>query len=247
MRFEGFKKIFSGFFRGFRSGLRAVSLSGDPGRGSSGNGRFRKAYLLANAIIGAAAFLLAFSFAGDLGGTHARTLTPKVEREKAGPVESAAEAIEFDSDVRPRKWTSIVFHHSATERGSARSFDQFHRLKRGWRSLGYHFVIGNGVDVRDGLIEPGPRWRRQEAGAHANSREYNRHGIGICLVGNFEHHPPTDAQVKAAGELARDLCRRFRIPRSRVFGHSHVRGGGSTVCPGRKFPMNAILKYLQSD
>ncbi|MFQ5589758.1 MAG: peptidoglycan-binding protein, partial [Phycisphaerae bacterium] len=56
--------------------------------------------------------------------------------------------------ISPR-WTTIVIHHSATETGGASLFDRFHR-KRGWDGLGYHFVIGNGTDTPDGLIEVGP-------------------------------------------------------------------------------------------
>ena len=86
-----------------------------------------------------------------------------------------------------RRWTCIVIHHSGTEVGGARRFDRAHRT-RGWDELGYHFVVGNGSDTADGQVEVGPRWKAQKYGAHCRSPEdyYNEHGIGICLVGNFD-------------------------------------------------------------
>ncbi len=41
------------------------------------------------------------------------------------------------------RWTCIVIHHSADDRGTPESIDRAHR-QRGWDELGYHFVIGNG-------------------------------------------------------------------------------------------------------
>lgn len=152
----------------------------------------------------------------------------------------------WDSDVSARDWTSIVLHHSATDTGSATSFDAYHRLQKGWQSLGYHFVIGNGTGTPDGAIETGPRWRRQEAGAHANSAEFNRHGIGICLVGNFEHQPPTPAQLETTRRLVRFLAQQFHIPPERILGHCDIREGGGTACPGRCFPVDEVRQAAKT-
>ena len=48
---------------------------------------------------------------------------------------------------------AIVIHHSATDRGGAKAFDEYHRKKNGWDELGYHFVIGNGTDTPDGCAD----------------------------------------------------------------------------------------------
>src|SRR5437868_6609045 len=103
------------------------------------------------------------------------------------------EVLSIDPSAAPRHWRYIVIHHSASTRGSAQIFDQAHR-ERGWRCLGYHFVIGNGTDQGDGIVAAGPRWYSQEAGAHAHSAEHNEFGIGICLVGNFDVNRPSAAQ-----------------------------------------------------
>lgn len=150
------------------------------------------------------------------------------------------ELTDWDADVKVGDWTAIVLHHSATDAGSAASFDAYHRQQKGWQSLGYHFVVGNGTGTLNGAIETGPRWRRQEAGAHANSNEFNRRGIGICLVGNFEHQPPTPEQLESTRRLVRFLVQRLHILPERVLGHCDIREGGGTACPGRYFPMDEI-------
>lgn len=150
--------------------------------------------------------------------------------------------------VANRKWTSIVIHHSATERGGARLFDKMHRQENGWKyGLGYHFVIGNGTDTADGQVEVGHRWRRQNEGihgAHAGTDEYNQHGIGICLVGNFEKDRPTQKQLAALVKLVRKLSASYGISPSRIFKHQKVRPT-HTDCPGRLFPMSRFLKALR--
>jgi hypothetical protein len=152
----------------------------------------------------------------------------------------------WDADVVPRDWTAIVLHHSATDAGSAASFDAYHRQQKGWQSLGYDFVIGNGTGTPNGMIETGPRWRRQEAGAHANSIEFNRQGIGICLVGNFERQVPTPEQMESTKRLVRFLAQRFHIPAERIMGHCDIREGGGTACPGKCFPTDEIRQALKT-
>lgn len=147
-----------------------------------------------------------------------------------------------------RRWTSIVIHHSATERGGAALFDKMHREENGWKyGLGYHFVIGNGTDTGDGEVEVGRRWIRQNEGihgAHAGTDEYNQHGIGICLVGNFEEERPTRRQMAALLQLVRRLSGAYGISRSRIFEHQEVRPE-HTDCPGLRFPFKSFLSQLK--
>jgi hypothetical protein len=160
--------------------------------------------------------------------SHAGALTQDLE-----------EVLALDPGRAPRHWKYIVMHHSGSNAGSAAVFDEWHRA-RGWRSLGYDFVIGNGHEQGDGVIIAGPRWRRQEAGAHANGAEFNDYGIGICLVGDFEKTAPTPAQWAATCALVRELCRRYTIPSANIFGHGQIRQGGGTLCPGKNFPLQTL-------
>ncbi len=140
-------------------------------------------------------------------------------------------------------WQCIVIHHSATDSGNAAAFDRAHR-NRGWDELGYHFVIGNGTGTPDGAVEVGSRWIKQKHGAHCKTpgNFYNSHGVGICLVGNFEHHQPTTAQMASLEALIGFLEEQCDIPPGRVHGHGAVTG--KTACPGRRFPLAALKRRL---
>lgn len=142
-----------------------------------------------------------------------------------------------------RDWRHIVVHHSAGAVGSASIFDKAHR-ERGWDGLGYHFVIGNGSASGNGEVEVGFRWRRQQAGAHAGNAEYNQAGIGICLVGDFEHGGrPSAAQMASLRALVRFLQVKTGVPTSEVVGHGNV-PGKSTECPGKNLDLFAFRASL---
>ena len=139
-------------------------------------------------------------------------------------------------------WKYIVLHHTASNSGSVDSIDRTHRERTDadgnhWRGIGYHFVIGNGVGMGDGEVQPTFRWMEQSAGAHAGDLEYNTFGIGICLVGNFEEHPPTPAQLAAVKQLVALLKDVLDIDSSAVLRHGDVK---ATECPGRLFPHEEI-------
>ena len=136
------------------------------------------------------------------------------------------------------QWQWIVVHHSAGPEGNAAVFDQWHR-QRGWDELGYHFVIGNGHGSGDGQVEVGPRWAQQRAGAHCHtpSDRFNRHGIGVCLVGDFSKAGahPTPAQRAALVDLCVARCRDQSIPPDHILGHRDAQtteGRSTTECPG---------------
>lgn len=152
--------------------------------------------------------------------------------------------------VPANSWYYIVIHHSATPTGGAAAFDKEHRQK-GWDELGYHFVIGNGTDTRDGQIEVGPRWRKQKWGAHAKTPDnrFNDHGIGICLVGNFDITRPTAKQLESLSKLVAYLETTYHIPSDRIVGHGSVHnlanGGTITDCPGRNMNL-AIVRRMSA-
>ncbi len=146
--------------------------------------------------------------------------------------------------IEPR-WQYIVIHHSATETGGARAFDQFHRGK-GWDELGYHFVIGNGTSTPDGMIEVGPRWEKQKHGAHCKTpgNFFNDHGIGICLVGDFTDNRPTRKQLTSLYHLVRFLCYACGIPPDRISTHGALTR--HTVCPGPNFPIQPLRNAIRA-
>ena len=165
------------------------------------------------------------------------------------PRRLAATALPHEAGWSPshasKRWRCIVIHHSATEVGGAERFTRAHRA-RGFDELGYHFVIGNGTDTADGQVEVGPRWPAQKYGAHCRSPDdyYNEHGIGICLVGNFDDDRPTAAQMESLKKLVRHLSKTYGIPADKVFTHGGVTG--MTHCPGKNFDLRALRKSLKN-
>ena len=149
--------------------------------------------------------------------------------------------------IRANSWKWIVIHHSATVKGGAAMFDRIHKDK-GWDELGYHFVVGNGTDTRDGHVEVGPRWKKQKWGAHAKTpdNKYNEFGIGVCLVGNFDLGKPSWKQTEATAKLVAYLQQTYNVPSSRVIGHGTVKTmdshGTATHCPGKQLDIAQIRK-----
>jgi N-acetylmuramoyl-L-alanine amidase len=134
----------------------------------------------------------------------------------------------------------IIIHHSATAQGDAETFRRAHKAK-GWRDIGYHYVIGNGTYSGDGEVETGRP--ENESGAHCSADGMNFKSIGICLVGNFDIDKPSIAQMEALEILCRDIMARYKIPVSKVLGHGEV---DATNCPGKNFDMAAFRKRLEA-
>jgi len=145
-----------------------------------------------------------------------------------------------------KKWTAIVIHHSATENGSAAIFDKWHRENKYWEGVGYDFVIGNGTNSGDGQVEVTFRWRKQLTGAHCKTPNNwaNEKAVGICLVGNFNQTVSTRRQMQSLVKLVRFLQNRYRIPKSRVYGHKTTPGARVTDCPGKRFSMARLKSML---
>lgn len=151
--------------------------------------------------------------------------------------------------TKSRNWKYVVIHHTATESGS---LDQIHRAHlqrkdsqgRPWRGIGYHFVIGNGQGMKDGQVEPTFRWQGQIDGAHAGQEIFNKFGIGVCLIGNFEANKPSQAQLDSLKKLLAYLDRTYAIHADHVLGHGQIK---STQCPGQKFPLKNYSRYAPDE
>lgn len=165
------------------------------------------------------------------------------------------------AQIRPgrgidRKWQTIVVHHSATRLASPQSMDKYHREHNHWKNgLGYHFVIGNGVNYPDGKVFVGPRWKQQAEGAHCRTRDagryfgvfrpknfFNTNGIGICLIGNLDKEAPTPRQLAALEQLIVLLCDGAKISPDRVYGHGEVTN--KTACPGDRLSVRQVRQRV---
>ena len=109
----------------------------------------------------------------------------------------------------------LVVHCAATPPSSdigVEAIDRWHR-ERGWRKVGYHYVI-----TRDGLVQFGRC--ADEMGAHVKGR--NDTSIGICLVGGVdEEGEPEDNYTPNQQVSLRALLEalQYAYPEAEVVGH----------------------------
>ena len=124
-------------------------------------------------------------------------------------------------------YSFITVHCSATppqQDVDVAEIRQWHK-KKGWRDVGYHFVIRRSGDVE--LGRP-----LSQTGAHVKG--HNKGNIGVCLVGgcNAERQPEdnfTLAQRKALFSLMAALQEQFLISDENVKGHKDW--GANKACP----------------
>ena len=130
--------------------------------------------------------------------------------------------------------TLLVVHCSAvrpTQTSSAVQIDQWHR-QRGWKGIGYHYVIR-----RNGTIEPG----RPEAQVGAHCTNHNRHSIGICYEGGLDiRGQPADTRTAAQKAALRALLTQLHraYPRALIVGHHDL--DPQKACPCIQ---NVVLEY----
>lgn len=152
------------------------------------------------------------------------------------------------------KINKIFIHHSASNWGNALVIDEWHK-DRGWKGIGYHFVIQNGIPTYDdyknnrkfntlvGEIECGrhldadPWLEANEIGAHAYG--YNRDSVGICLIhkeGKYDKK-----MLKKLFNLVIELIDKYDIPIENVWGHYEA-DDNKPDCPS--INMNKFRKRL---
>lgn len=136
------------------------------------------------------------------------------------------------------RWINkIIVHCSDSPFGrddSATDIDSWHKQK-GWRCIGYHYVIR-----LDGRIEKG----RPEFVAGAHCYGQNQHSIGVCYIGGKDakgNHADTrtKAQKESMNILLYGLVHKYKCP---VYGH---RDFSTKPCPC--FDAKSEYRYLYED
>lgn len=115
-----------------------------------------------------------------------------------------------------RSINKIIIHCSATREGkdyTVADITRWHKA-RGWRTIGYHFVI-----YRDGSVHKGRNL--EEIGAHCVG--HNAHSVGICYIGGLSADGKTSKDTRtqeqrtALRKLVEDLQQQF--PGATLHGH----------------------------
>lgn len=128
-----------------------------------------------------------------------------------------------------RDLNKIILHCSATQEGKDYSVETIRgwHLKRGWRDIGYHYVIRLNGDIEAGRP-------LDQIGAHTQGQ--NTGSIGICYIGGITADgKPKDTltakQENALVNLIADL-RKLYGPLT-LHGHNEY---SSKACPSFKVP-----------
>lgn len=155
----------------------------------------------------------------------------------------------LDTPIHPWQW--IVIHHSGYRSGDTASIDASHVHDRKWDGIGYHFVVGNGSPMPRGRVDATWRWKAQQHGAHAGSgaqqSAYNRDGIGICLIGNYDEQTLDAVVERRLTELCAVLVERCpALSPSRIVGHRDV-PGKETACPGRAIDIGRLRFQVRDE
>lgn len=169
---------------------------------------------------------------GPVASPQGLSLPPLLATAGAGGIESI---FSTRTPLDKARWKAIVIHDTGALAATPASLES-QAIELGLNGLGYHFVIGNGNGLDDGELHVGGRWLRQAAGAHAVGPDhefYNRHSIGISLVGDGERRPFTQAQLQRLTQLVDALRAEFGIPADKVYLHSQI---AQTPSPGKLFP-----------
>ena len=123
-----------------------------------------------------------------------------------------------------RRIEEVIVHCTATPEGRAVSvhdIDQWHR-QRGWRCIGYHFVVDLDVMVHAG---------RPLAMAGAHCCGHNVYSIGVCYVGGLDKHGrPKDTRTPEQKVALRALIAVLKhlYPNAKVYGHRQF---ANKACP----------------
>jgi len=204
--------------------------------------------------------------------------------EPTEPVDPDAELVGTPADVTPRpqifsrkQWgaderlrdkSSLSYyevhagfvHHTVNANGYTREqvpsiirgIYAYHTQSRGWSDVGYNFLVdrfGRIWEGRAGGVD------RPVVGAHTLG--YNEYAFAMSAIGNFETAAPSDAMLRAYGQLfawklslhgvsassSRQWVGKQWMPA--ISGHRDV---GQTACPGRYLyaKMPAIRQYAAS-
>lgn len=114
-----------------------------------------------------------------------------------------------------RSIDAIIVHCTATPAGrhvTVSDIDRWHKA-RGWKGIGYHYVV-----YLDGTVHLG----RPVDSTGAHCKGHNAHSIGVCYVGGLDAQGcPTDTRTPEQKEALSKLIGMLKVkyPHAKVYSH----------------------------
>jgi len=135
-----------------------------------------------------------------------------------------------------RTYENIVIHHTATR--TDLTLDEMERsMFRTHGSVPTHYIIWKDWQFK----KTRPLW---EAVTATRNQEYNRNGIHMEVMWNFNKHEPTKEQIQVIKYLISELYEDYgKIP---IIWHNEV-PWSPTACPWKLFPMEEIRGIKKID
>lgn len=135
---------------------------------------------------------------------------------------------------RPNGVHYVVMHFMAGSFWGGISWNLDNRAQTSW----HYAVADDGYTVQT-LSEYDRGW-------HSGNWHVNDRSVGIECSGHGRPEDWTEAKLQSAAKLVAGICHRHNIPitRSRIFGHSEVKGATHTDV-GRHFPWRKFMRLVR--
>jgi N-acetylmuramoyl-L-alanine amidase len=141
------------------------------------------------------------------------------------------------------KIKKLIIHHSLTKDQTVADWPairRYHVKTKGWKDIGYHWGIENvsgSIVIQRGRPE-------NMAGAHTKQTGMNRKSLGICVIGNYDLGPPSEAVLDRLADLCALKCKEYHLRPEDI--EPHHKYASYKTCPGTKFPMDKLRQKVKN-
>jgi N-acetylmuramoyl-L-alanine amidase len=172
------------------------------------------------------------------GGVLLTNISSMTDRPEVDPIFSG------ETPVDASYWSGIVIQHLGEPAGSIKSIQRSH-LSGGLNGIGFHFIIGNGNGLGDGVVRGSERWLHQTRAARPISihpENWDENVITICLIGNGNRRPFTERQILHLSRLVQRLQNELSIATSEVYLASDLDNSSNVAPSPGKFFAEALFR-----
>jgi len=190
-------------------------------------------------VVMSAMLVLLQAGGGDVqGGVLLTNISSMNERPEVDPIFSK------EMSVNKTQWSGIIVQHLGEPAGTIKSIQRSH-LSGGLDGIGFHFIIGNGNGLGDGVVHGSERWVNQAKAARPISidpKNWDENVITICLIGNGNRRPFTERQMLHLSRLVQRLQNELSIESSDVYLASDLDSSSKMAPSPGKFFAEALFR-----